>query len=162
MHEYWHMISEEYQQKLKTIAEGKSVSPDTAMRNIINFLKHKQSSNPVVPEYFQELITARQIEETIDMISGNAGGDLDLAQESCGAQPGRDLVAEDLDRDLAMVLHVLGQMDGRHAALPQLSLEAIAVGESGGQAGKGVRHRRQDAPEVCRVPARRLADPERV
>ena len=73
MHEYWHMISEEYQQKLKTIAEGKSVSPDTAMRNIINFLKHKQSSNPVVPEYFQELITARQIEETIDMISGNGG-----------------------------------------------------------------------------------------
>ena len=73
MQEYFGMISTEHQQKIKAIAERKSVSLDTAMRNIVNFLKQEQNKNSPVPEYFQELVTAKQIEETIDMISGNGG-----------------------------------------------------------------------------------------
>ncbi len=78
MQEYWHIISDEHQQKLKTITEEKSVSLDTAMRNIVNFLKQDQNKDPSMPEYLQELVTAKQIEETIDMIAGNGG-----AHENC-------------------------------------------------------------------------------
>ena len=73
MQEYWDMISTEHQKKLKAIAVKKSVSLDRAMRNIVNFLKQERNQNPAVPKYFQELVTARQIEETIDMVFGNGG-----------------------------------------------------------------------------------------
>lgn len=71
MQEYWDMISEEHQRKLKAIAEKKGVDLDTAMRNIVNFVKQDQEVNPYVPEYFRDVITSRQIEEMIDMISSN-------------------------------------------------------------------------------------------
>ena len=45
-----------------------------------------------------------------------------------------ELGVQDLDRDLAGVLDVLGEVDGGHAALAQLALEAIAVGEGSAQA----------------------------
>lgn len=73
MEEYWHMISDAHQQKLKAITEEKSISLDTAMRNIINFLKEEQNQAHSMPEYFWGLITVKRIEETIDMISGNGG-----------------------------------------------------------------------------------------
>ena len=62
---------------------------------------------------------------------------LDLTQEALGADDGGQLGAEDLDGDLAVVLEVLGEVDRGHAALAQLALEAVAVGEGGTQ---GVRH----------------------
>ena len=71
MQEYWDMISTEHQQKLKAIAEKKSVGLDTAMRNIVNFLKQDHTKTYPAPEYLQELVTARQIEQVIDMVSGN-------------------------------------------------------------------------------------------
>ena len=42
---------------------------------------------------------------------------------------------QDLDGDLAAVLEVLGEVDGGHAALAELALEAVAVGEGRGEAG---------------------------
>ena len=38
-----------------------------------------------------------------------------------------------LMRDLAVVLEVLREVDGRHAARAELALDAVAVGEGGGQ-----------------------------
>jgi hypothetical protein len=35
---------------------------------------------------------------------------------------------------VAVVLEVLREVDGGHAALPQLPLEAVAVGQGGGEA----------------------------
>ena len=71
------------------------------------------------------------------------GGDLDLGQEALAAEDGGELGVEDLDRDLAAVLQVLGEIDRGHAALAQLAHEAIAVGqgrrEAGGWVGHGVR-----------------------
>ncbi len=55
------------------------------------------------------------------------GGDLDLGQEAIAADDGAELGVEDLDRDLAAVLQVLGEVDGGHAALAELALEAVAV-----------------------------------
>jgi len=44
MNDYWHMIPGEHQQKLRSIAARKSVSPEIAMRNIVNFLKEDRGS----------------------------------------------------------------------------------------------------------------------
>ena len=63
------------------------------------------------------------------------GGDLDLGEEAVAADDGGELGVQDLDGDLAAVLQVFGEVDGGHPALAQLALEAIAVGEGGGEAG---------------------------
>ncbi len=57
------------------------------------------------------------------------GGDLDLAGEAAGAHGRGDLGAQDLERHLAVVLHVQGEVDRRHPALPELALERVAVRE---------------------------------
>ena len=53
----------------------------------------------------------------------------DLLHEPLGAQHGGELRLEDLERDLALVLDVLGQVDGGHAARAELALDGVAVGE---------------------------------
>ena len=55
------------------------------------------------------------------------------ARNRCGAEDGRQLRPEHLERDLAVVAEVVREVDRGHAALPQLALEAVAVGESGRQ-----------------------------
>ena len=57
----------------------------------------------------------------------------DLTQESLVAQRRGELGPQDLQRDLALVLEIVGQIDRGHAARAQLALEAVAVGEGGGQ-----------------------------
>ena len=63
------------------------------------------------------------------------GGDLDLGEEALAADDGDELGVQDLDGDLAAVLQVVGEIDGGHAALAELALDAVAVGEGGGEAG---------------------------
>ena len=59
------------------------------------------------------------------------GGELDLAQEPLGAERCGQLRMEHLERDGAVVLEVLRQVYGRHAAPAELALEGVAVGEGG-------------------------------
>ena len=61
-------------------------------------------------------------------------------EEPLGADDGGQFRPQHLDRHAAVVLDVLGQVDGGHAALAELALEAVAVGEGFGQAGEGTRH----------------------
>ena len=68
------------------------------------------------------------------------GGGLDFAEEPLGADDGGQLGPQDLDGDLAVVLEVLRQVDGGHAARAELALEAVAVGERLGEAGEDVGH----------------------
>ena len=56
---------------------------------------------------------------------------LDLAEESIRADHRGELRLEHLDRDLAIVLEVVREVDRRHAALAELSLDLVAVGEGG-------------------------------
>jgi hypothetical protein len=70
------------------------------------------------------------------------GGDLDLPQEALAAEHGGQLRVEDLDGDLAAVPDVLGEVDGRHAALTQLAPDAVAIGERRREPGGGCRHAR--------------------
>ena len=73
---------------------------------------------------------------------GEPGGDPDLADEPLRAEDRAQLRPEDLERHLAVVLEIVGEVDGRHAAAPELALEGVAVGEGSGEAGEliGVGH----------------------
>ena len=51
------------------------------------------------------------------------GGRPDLAEKPLGADHGGELRAHDLDGDLAVVPEILRQVDGGHAAGPELALE---------------------------------------
>jgi hypothetical protein len=64
------------------------------------------------------------------------GGDLDLGQKPLAADDGGELGVQHLDGHLAAVLHVFGQIHGGHAALSQLALETVTVGQGLGEAGR--------------------------
>ena len=59
---------------------------------------------------------------------------LDLAEEALLAERGGELLPQHLERDLAVVLQVVGEIHGRHAAGAELALEAVAAGEGGAEA----------------------------
>ena len=59
--------------------------------------------------------------------------DLDFPKESFPAEHRRQLRMEDFDRDLAVVLHVLGEIDRGHPAAAQLPLDRVSVGQGGAQ-----------------------------
>ncbi len=61
-------------------------------------------------------------------------GEFDLLEEALAAEDGGEFGAEHLDRDLAPVLQVLGEVDGRHATRTKLTLDAVAIGECLGEA----------------------------
>jgi len=67
MQEYWDIISTRHQEKLLSIARKRGVDLDTAMRNIINYLK-SDNTNSNRPDYFKDFITARHVEGLIDTI----------------------------------------------------------------------------------------------
>ena len=58
------------------------------------------------------------------------GGHADLAQEALGAERGGELGVEHLERDRAVVLEVVREIDRGHAAAAELALEHVAVTES--------------------------------
>ncbi len=58
-------------------------------------------------------------------------GDADLAGEPFGAEHGGEFGAQDLDGDLAIVLAVVREVDGGHAALAKFALDPVAVSERG-------------------------------
>src|SRR5688500_11242455 len=56
-----------------------------------------------------------------------------LVQETLGAKGRRDVVPEHLDVDRSLVLEVIGQVDHGHSALPQLTLDPVAVAQGAGE-----------------------------
>src|SRR5512143_4166789 len=67
-------------------------------------------------------------------------GRLDLAQESLTAEGGRELRVQDLDRDVAIVLEVVREINGCHAAGTKFALDAVAIGDGGRQTRQDVVH----------------------
>jgi hypothetical protein len=55
------------------------------------------------------------------------GGGGDLLYEPFGTEHRGEFGLEDLERHLAMVLEVFGQVHRRHAASPELALDEVAV-----------------------------------
>ena len=70
------------------------------------------------------------IEDREDVRVLEPGGEADLALEPVGAERGGQLGVQHLERDRAVVLEVLGQVDRGHAAAPELAVERVAVGQA--------------------------------
>ena len=60
-------------------------------------------------------------------------GDADLIQEPVGAEDGGEFGAQHLERHVAVVLEVAGEVDGGHPAGAEFALDAVAIGERGGE-----------------------------
>jgi hypothetical protein len=60
-------------------------------------------------------------------------GDSDLAQEPLGAEDRAELGIENFHGDVAVVLEIAREVDGRHPAAPDFALDAIAIAHSGGK-----------------------------
>src|SRR3989442_8600405 len=72
--------------------------------------------------------------------------DLDLPQEPLGADRGCELAPEHLDRHLAVVLPVLREVHGRHAAATELAANGVTVRERRGEGGVRFGHSRGNMP----------------
>ena len=59
-------------------------------------------------------------------------------REPFGAEVGCEVRAENLDRDATMVLQVLGDIDGRHAAGPKFALDSVFAGERNFKASRRI------------------------
>ncbi len=81
----------------------------------------------------QERIGFPRIVKRQDVRMLQVGGHLDLVQEAFGAEHGGQLGVQHLDGDLAVVLDVVREVDGGHAAGAEFALDAIAVREGGCQ-----------------------------
>ena len=76
------------------------------------------------------------------------GRGLDLVKEASGSHASRDVRPEHLDRDLAVVLEIVGEEDLRHPALTQLALDPVAGGDRSTEALDQFRHNRRPAREM--------------
>ena len=72
-----------------------------------------------------------RIVEWDDVLVGEAGRDLDLAQEPLRTEGGRELGLQDFDSDATMVLPVVGHVDRRHPPAAEFALDRVAPGEGG-------------------------------
>ena len=70
-----------------------------------------------------------RIEDRQDVRVSQLRGDSDFVQESLGADRRGEVGAHHLEGDEAIVAQVAGEVDGRHAALPELALDGIAAGQ---------------------------------
>src|SRR5206468_8220388 len=66
----------------------------------------------------------------------------ELAQKAVWTECCGELGVQHLDGYFAMVLQVLGEVDGRHPAVAELALEVVAVGYCSSQLLKWIRQRR--------------------
>ena len=83
----------------------------------------------------EEAAFGARVDQREDVRVVEPGRDLDLGQESLAAQHRAQFGPQHLERHLAVVLEVGGQVDGGHAAGAELPLDAIALFKGGGQGG---------------------------
>jgi hypothetical protein len=75
----------------------------------------------------QDVADGSGIVEREDVRMMQVRRDLDLAQESLGADTRRELRAEHFRCDLAVMPDVSREIDGRHPSLAELSLDEVAI-----------------------------------
>ena len=81
----------------------------------------------VGPDIEQERVRLAGIEERQDVRVLEVRGGLDLGQKALGSDDGREFRLEDFERDLALVLDVVGEVDVRHSALTEFTLDGVAA-----------------------------------
>ena len=75
----------------------------------------------------EQSIRLAAVEERQQVRVLQAGGDTDLGQKPVDAQHGTQVGMQHLERDPALVPDVAGNIQGRHAASPCLSLDQVAI-----------------------------------
>ncbi len=68
-------------------------------------------------------------------------GDLDFPNKTIGAEGSGQFGTQHLDRNIAVVLEVFGEIDCRHAAGTEFTLDEVAIVERSLQAVEVVGHR---------------------
>jgi len=63
--EYFEVISSDHQRKLLHIMNQRGIDSESALRNIVMYI---EAQNASMKGYFAGLVTAQQIESTIDML----------------------------------------------------------------------------------------------
>jgi hypothetical protein len=96
-----------------------------------------------VPEDLSVALTGRgaAVEHWQDVGVLQPGREADLAQEPVGADGGRQLRTQHLERDGAVVAKIVGQPDLSHAPPAELTLDAVAIPQDRLE-GMGVEHTR--------------------
>ena len=79
----------------------------------------------------EESVGIARVEQAEDVGVLEIGAVTSISRGTARPHDRGQLGAQHLDRDLAMMLQVLGEIDRGHAALAQLPLDAVAVGQSG-------------------------------
>ena len=74
------------------------------------------------------------VEQRKDVRMVEPRGELDLAKKPVGAERCGEVGVEDLEGDDAIVLAVLGEVDGRHPAAAELAIDGVGAGERVAQA----------------------------
>src|SRR3569623_960702 len=90
----------------------------------------KRLSLDVRHHEIQEPVRLAGIEQRQDARMLQLRRDLDLALKARGTHGGREVVAQHLDRNLATMLHVLGEIHRRHAAGAALALDDVLAGQT--------------------------------
>ncbi len=75
---------------------------------------------------------------------------LDFLDEPLGAEHSRQLGPQHLQRDLPVVLQVLRQVDGGHAAFTKAAFDTVPIGERSGEAPRDVSHELRRSVEQTR------------
>jgi hypothetical protein len=83
-------------------------------------------------------LTAVQQRENMRMLQTGCGAD--LAQEALAAEGGAEVRMEHLDRDVAVVLQIVREVHGGHAAGAEFPVESLALREGAGQPVSDVAH----------------------
>jgi hypothetical protein len=84
----------------------------------------------------QQAIRVAAVEERENVRVLQPRGGANLREEPFAPECGAQLGVEHLDRNVALVAHVVCEVHGRHAASAQFALDAIAFGQCGGEASK--------------------------
>ena len=86
----------------------------------------------------QEAVRLAGVEQRQDVRVLQVGRGLDLSEEAFGPYYSSQLGLQDLERDLSLVLEVVGEVDRGHPALTKFTLDAVAALEGCVQARDSV------------------------
>jgi hypothetical protein len=95
------------------------------------------------------------VEQRQDVGVIQAGGELDFAEEPVGAEHGRQLGMQHLDRHPPLVLQVLRQVHRGHAPAAQLTLDGVAISQGGAETKVEIGHRLSGEAPPAVLPAPR-------
>ena len=112
----------------------------------------------------EQTIRVARVEQRQDVRMLQARGRANLGEESLAAERGAEVGMEHLDRDVAIVAEVVREKDGGHTTGAELAVDAISIGEGGGQSRENVvvRHDAGRGEEGATPGARRLLNLARV